>query len=252
MSAAACSVGVADLPVRQKSAPTWPPGSPARPHGMAPAVPRRGAARGRARVKGPAAGRGPPPPAAGGAGRALGLLNKATKWGVSFTAFGVLLARRDVDVCWCLLGSIVSAANCKAIKRAINAPRPDGAYKADPGMPSSHAQSLAFLASYTAAANLEGQGFSPAAWTQAGGLLALAAFLTWLRVATGLHTVEQVGAGFALGLGSAALWHALGLRWVLGPEADAAAAAAVYALTAVAVCFFGYELFRKWLPEVGT
>ena len=55
-----------------------------------------------------------------------------------------------------------------------------------------------------------------------------------------------------MGLGSAALWHAAGLQWVLGPEADAAATAAVYALTAVAVCFFGYELFRKWLPEVGT
>ena len=46
----------------------------------------------------------------------LDAINDATKWGVSAAAFGTLLLRRDVPACWCILGSVVAAFNCRVSK----------------------------------------------------------------------------------------------------------------------------------------
>jgi dolichyldiphosphatase len=46
-----------------------------------------------------------------------------------------------VQVPFAVLGSIINVVLCKALKVAINEKRPASAKKADPGMPSSHAQS---------------------------------------------------------------------------------------------------------------
>lgn len=147
------------------------------------------------------------------------ILNELTKWGVSAAAAGVLLWRRDLTVAWALLGAIVNVAVCKVLKRIINEQRPAAARKADPGMPSSHAQSLAYLSVYSAVSMVSAR-WSPLPGlvtypALATSLLLLAGFMSWLRVSSGYHTMAQVSVGFALGAATAMAWERIGSAWVL-------------------------------------
>ena len=71
-----------------------------------------------------------------------------TKVFVSGATFLVLAYKRDVQSAAFLLGAVSNALLSKILKRLINASRPQGAQLSDPGMPSSHAQSLFFFAGY--------------------------------------------------------------------------------------------------------
>lgn len=169
-------------------------------------------------------------------------VNKATKFVVSGAAAAVLLYRRDEHVAWCLLGAVCAAFVNKGVKRLINAPRPAGARKADPGMPSSHAQSLAYLSSYLAIFALS---HAPLA---AAGVLALGAYLAWLRVATGLHTAPQVVVGFGVGVANASLFGSLGEAFggVSFVQSHPLALACLWSSTALAVVAFAVAVARKW------
>lgn len=111
---------------------------------------------------------------------------------------------------WALLGSIVSSFLNKALKKIINQARPASARKEDPGMPSSHANSLAFLGTYSslALAQYHSSGAATA-------LFLTSLFLTWLRVALGYHTYPQVLVGFCLGSGTAIGWKQIGANYAL-------------------------------------
>ncbi|KAL3144042.1 hypothetical protein ABBQ32_003842 [Trebouxia sp. C0010 RCD-2024] len=134
----------------------------------------------------------------------LTLINDSAKWVVTLTAGGVLLWHHNVDVSWSLLGSIVTVFLCKVLKKLLNLQRPKYAKKSDPGMPSSHASSLAYLSVYLAIA------WNPEHYLLAYLGLVLAALLIPLRVILGYHSVPQVLAGAALGAVSAASWFLLG------------------------------------------
>ena len=147
----------------------------------------------------------------------LGYVNESTKFLVSGTALAVLLTHPSVHVVWCMIGSVVNSLGGKALKKALNHERPDGAAKADPGMPSSHAVSLSYMSVYAAAALLPRAAAFPqiqGAWPVpewsaeplAAALIALGLFFTWLRVALGYHTVPQVVVGYVLGAGVALGW----------------------------------------------
>lgn len=132
---------------------------------------------------------------------ALEYVNESTKFVVSALAFATLVAFPNVQTCWCVLGSVVNSLNGKILKKVLNHERPEGAVKADPGMPSSHAVSLSFLSVYAAAALIIHGGGTAAAggvvppWAVfpgAGSLVAAGVFLTWLRVTLGYHTPPQV------------------------------------------------------------
>ena len=178
---------------------------------------------------------------------ALGLVNEATKWVVSGTAFVFLVTQRDARVSWGLMGACVTAGLAKALKRHLNQKRPDASWKADPGMPSSHATALAFLATYASGGCLAFAASPALAWSGCAASMASATFLTWLRVATGLHTAEQVVAGFALGSASSAAWFEAGRRWVFWQEGSGMAA--VHALCAVAVLLFGVKTLKRWWED---
>ena len=206
----------------------------------------------------------------GGAwGDFLGVVNESTKFVVSAVAFATLVAFPNVQTCWCILGSVVNSINGKVLKRVLNHERPEGAVKADPGMPSSHAVSLSYLSVYAARAvavhgasgvavssvvakTLGVAVFAFPEWTTlpvAGLVMGLGLFLTWLRVALGYHTPPQVIVGYGMGAGTALAWAAAGEAWVgpaLGarPELEAGlrlalgVAVGVFALTAL-----------KWVKE---
>lgn len=139
------------------------------------------------------------------------------------------------------------------LKQAINAARPPTALKADPGMPSSHAQSLFFLATYVAArvaAPLSGAPFTSLRAGAAALLLLGAAALTALRVTLGYHSVPQVVAGAALGAVGGAAWATLGAVWSLPAVAAGGAAGPVLAvLTLGAVAAFAGLSVGAWTRE---
>ncbi|KAL0028901.1 hypothetical protein WJX77_004161 [Trebouxia sp. C0004] len=134
----------------------------------------------------------------------LNVINDSTKYVVTLAAGGVLVWHHDIYVSWCLLGSVVAVYVCKALKGAINMQRPAYARKQDPGMPSSHASSLAYLAVYLAIA------WKPAQHALAFTGLLVAAFLIPLRVILGYHSIPQVVVGAILGTVSASGWNTLG------------------------------------------
>lgn len=82
-------------------------------------------------------------------------------------------------------------------------------------MPSSHALSLAFLATLCATALPPAGG---------GALLVAAGGVAATRVRPGVHTAPQVAVGFAVGVANALVWHAL-VTPALAPAIAAAAAA---------------------------
>jgi dolichyldiphosphatase len=133
-------------------------------------------------------------------------INKLTKWVVSATVLASLVARRfDTLTQWYIIGGVLTAIACRFLKFIINASRPDTSYRKDPGMPSSHASTLAFLSMfpYLMMTSSSSPGY---AW-----LLPLSgAFLAYLRVAQGYHTYPQVIVGWALGSVVAVGWQAAG------------------------------------------
>eukprot|EP00933_Yihiella_yeosuensis_P010627 TRINITY_DN11734_c0_g1_i1.p1 TRINITY_DN11734_c0_g1~~TRINITY_DN11734_c0_g1_i1.p1 ORF type:complete len:188 (+),score=19.87 TRINITY_DN11734_c0_g1_i1:112-675(+) len=178
-------------------------------------------------------------------------VNKSTKWVVSSAVFGVLFWKRDPTSCWCVLGSIAAAFNCKLLKLIISQARPDGARKVDPGMPSSHAQSLGFLSTY-AALELCSSGASiniiaATATVGAGG------FLSWLRVALGFHTTAQVLVGHMLGACTAAGW-----KWLYGSlllpalsdDSSGRVKMCLHTATGAAMFLFIGKAVKSWRKEI--
>ncbi|KAJ6670124.1 PALMITOYL-PROTEIN THIOESTERASE/DOLICHYLDIPHOSPHATASE 1 [Salix viminalis] len=61
------------------------------------------------------------------------------------TVFGaIILWRHDAKAMWAALGSVVNSILSVILKRILNQERPDSASRSDPGMPSSHGQSIFF------------------------------------------------------------------------------------------------------------
>jgi len=173
---------------------------------------------------------------------ALSVLNDSTKFLVSAAAFAVLVYFHNAAAALALVGSIVAALLGKLLKRVLAQARPHGARKADPGMPSSHAVSLGYLATY-AALSCEGAG-------AALGLQALGAGLTALRMVLGFHTLPQVVVGYALGAGSAWTLHCLARDVLLASLAShPSLLASLYASTALAVATFAALSYRSWAAD---
>jgi len=200
----------------------------------------------------------------------LDKINESTKWTVSAAVFSTLAARRDLIAAWWVLGSILAAVLCRALKLALNEARPPTARKADPGMPSSHANSLGFLAMFVSvwAANhgtaatgtgpfslgaISSINTSPIVFLLTFGFSALGLFLTWLRVALGYHTVEQVAAGWLLGSSIAVGWWHLGIKKAIPILVQRTELQLVlYSITTVSIMFFILSNVLRWIQELGN
>jgi membrane-associated phospholipid phosphatase len=166
----------------------------------------------------------------------------STKSIVSLCVGAALLGTRgEPAVVLLVIGALANAAFGKLAKQWLAQPRPGGALLSDPGMPSSHALSLFFLASFVAAASLRwglaiawrrhslgpshesgglsagGKHTSPGTAVDvaaAAAVLLMAAGLSHRRVADGLHTVAQVACGSLVGSLSGFCWFLAVDRWL--------------------------------------
>eukprot|EP00884_Botryococcus_braunii_P013056 jgi/Botrbrau1/21751/Bobra.43_1s0145.1 len=182
--------------------------------------------------------------------RILSAINDATKYTLVVICILSVVVLRSVPIAWSLTGSIVTAYMCKGLKYILNHSRPDGAPKADPGMPSSHATALSFLATALCLALVWKPQAGLLRWAAATGVAMLATFLVWLRVELAFHTPAQVGVGVAFGIKCAAAWQYSAVTWVL--PACARNPGLGYAVGAGFVVMFGIFLWKtmaKWSSE---
>ncbi|KAK3280082.1 hypothetical protein CYMTET_12064 [Cymbomonas tetramitiformis] len=181
----------------------------------------------------------------------LRLLNKSTKYVVTGTAVGVLLwSQFDLVTCWALIGAIFNAFLCKMLKTVLNQSRPaSAAEKSDPGMPSSHAQSLGYMATYPAVLLFSHSAdLLPASL----GLEAAALFASWLRIACGLHTVDQVLVGYLAGGSTALVWMWGGMQALPAISSSPTAVACVkgaYFILSVCFAFLVFDV-KKFLRRI--
>ena len=65
-----------------------------------------------------------------------------SKWVISVVFGVIILWRHDGEALWAFMGSILNAGLSTVLKRILNQERPVSTSRSDPGMPSSHAQSI--------------------------------------------------------------------------------------------------------------
>ncbi|KAE8664248.1 Lipid phosphate phosphatase epsilon 2 [Hibiscus syriacus] len=135
-------------------------------------------------------------------------LNRLSKWLVAAALFGgVILWRHDAEALWMAMGSIVNALLSVVLKRVLNQERPVAGLKSDPGMPSSHTQSIFFTVVFTIASILEWQGINEFSVCISVLALAFGSYFSWLRVSQKLHTINQIIVGAVVGSIFSILWY---------------------------------------------
>ncbi|XP_010557793.1 PREDICTED: lipid phosphate phosphatase epsilon 2, chloroplastic-like [Tarenaya hassleriana] len=136
-----------------------------------------------------------------------GTVNRLSKWVVA-TLFGtVILLRHDGTALWALIGSVSNSVLSVALKRILNQERPVGTLRSDPGMPSSHAQSISFISVFAILSVLEWLGTNEVSLFLSTLILASGSYFTWLRVTQKLHTVSQVVVGAIVGSVFSIVWY---------------------------------------------
>nr|GMC62658.1 lipid phosphate phosphatase epsilon 2, chloroplastic-like [Ipomoea batatas] len=76
-------------------------------------------------------------------------LNNMSKWVVVAVFGAILLWRHDAESLWAAMGSAINSTLSIILKRMLNQKRPSSTLRSDPGMPSSHAQSIFFIATFS-------------------------------------------------------------------------------------------------------
>lgn len=73
-----------------------------------------------------------------------------SKWLVAALFAAIILLRHDAEALWTAMGSVINAILSIVLKRILNQERPIATLRPDPGMPSSHAQSIFFIVIFAA------------------------------------------------------------------------------------------------------
>ncbi|KAF3332806.1 lipid phosphate phosphatase epsilon 1 [Carex littledalei] len=138
-------------------------------------------------------------------------INKSSKWMVAGLFGLMILWKHDAEVLWAATGSIFNSYISVTLKRILNHERPSG-LRSDPGMPSSHAQSIFYVSVFALLSLMQWLGVNVLTGSLGAAILAFGSYFSWLRVSQQLHTTSQVLVGALLGtIVSIAwfwLWHA--------------------------------------------
>lgn len=133
-------------------------------------------------------------------------LNRLSLRLVSFAFCVIVILRHDAEAMWLLSGSLLDKVLSTVLKRVLNQARPVTTRKSDPGMPSSHAQSIFFLAAYVVVSIVESLEVNMLTLFLGSLVFALASYFSWLRVSLQYHTVSQVLVGAIVGSAFSVSW----------------------------------------------
>ncbi|XP_057449354.1 lipid phosphate phosphatase epsilon 2, chloroplastic-like [Lotus japonicus] len=174
-------------------------------------------------------------------------LNRLSKWIVAALFAGLILWRHDVEALWFGAGSVLNAVLSVWLKRILNQERPS-TVKSDPGMPSSHAQSIFFTVIFVILSSIEWLGLNGFTIAISGLVLAFGSFFSYLRVSQQLHTTSQVLVGGAIGSIYSILWYWLWKHFVLDAFIASLWVRIIVVLGSAGLCLgFVIFAFRHWL-----
>jgi membrane-associated phospholipid phosphatase len=71
---------------------------------------------------------------------------RQSKWLVAGSFAFAALWKRDAEIMWAMMGAVVNTMLSSILKKLFSHERPAPALRSDPGMPSSHAQSIFYAA----------------------------------------------------------------------------------------------------------
>ncbi|CAH9132388.1 unnamed protein product [Cuscuta epithymum] len=140
------------------------------------------------------------------ASRLEATLNNTSKW-LFAVLFGLtLVSKHDAQALWASIGSVLNSLLSYILKRILNQRRPVPTSRSDPGMPSSHAQSIFYIVTFTTILMIQSFGLSGLTAALGGLIFALGCYFSWLRISQKLHTTSQVFVGAMVGFGFSILW----------------------------------------------
>ncbi|XP_013597155.1 PREDICTED: lipid phosphate phosphatase epsilon 2, chloroplastic [Brassica oleracea var. oleracea] len=176
--------------------------------------------------------------------------NRLSKWVVAGLFGSVLLLRHDGAALWAVIGSVSNSALSAALKRILNQERPVATLRSDPGMPSSHAQSISFIYVFTIFSVVEWLGTNELSLFLSGLILALASYFIWLRVSQKLHTTSQVVVGAIFGSVYSTLWYITWNSLVLEAYTSSfSVQVAVFAVAAASALGFTVYVLLNWFKD---
>ncbi|CAH8388765.1 unnamed protein product [Eruca vesicaria subsp. sativa] len=137
------------------------------------------------------------------------IVNSLSKWVVSILFASIILLRHDGTALWGIIGSVSNAALSVVLKRILNQARPATTSRTDPGMPSTHAQSISFISMFAVLSVMEWLGTSKVSLFLSCFILASGSYFIRLRVSQKLHTSSQVVVGAIVGSVFCILWYTM-------------------------------------------
>ncbi|OIT29902.1 PREDICTED: lipid phosphate phosphatase epsilon 2, chloroplastic isoform X1 [Nicotiana attenuata] len=177
-------------------------------------------------------------------------LNKLSKWLVA-AVFGIIfLWRHDAEALWAASGSVLNAWLSTVLKRILNQERPVSTLRSDPGMPSSHAQSIIYAATFCIVSIVEYFGLNGITAVISALIFAIGSYFSWLRVSQRLHTTSQVAVGAVLGFSFSVFWFWLWDAIVLKAFISHLWVRLIIVLGTAAICVsFLLYVVRYWVLE---
>ncbi|KAL8047377.1 hypothetical protein ABFX02_08G237300 [Erythranthe guttata] len=177
-------------------------------------------------------------------------LNNLSKWLLA-ALFGLIIVwRHDAEALWATTGSVINTVVSIALKRILNQERPFSTSRSDPGMPSSHAQSIFYTLTFLNLSMVESFGVNVITATVGGIFFILASYLAWLRVSQQFHTVSQIVVGAALGSVISGFWVWLWYTFVLNLFITSLWVRIIVVLGGVGFCLaFIHHVYKTWIIE---
>ncbi|XP_011083196.1 lipid phosphate phosphatase epsilon 2, chloroplastic isoform X1 [Sesamum indicum] len=185
-----------------------------------------------------------------GAGGLEATLNGLSKWFVSALFAAIILWRHDAEALWAAMGAVLNAVLSITLKKVLNQERPISTSRSDPGMPSSHAQSIFYTITFLNLSMLEWYGVNALTATLSGFFLIVGSYFSWLRVSQRLHTLSQVIVGAVLGSFFSIFWSWLWNSFILKFFISFLWVRIVVILGAIGYCSaFLIHVYRTWILE---
>ncbi|KAG8373220.1 hypothetical protein BUALT_Bualt11G0001000 [Buddleja alternifolia] len=174
-------------------------------------------------------------------------LNSLSKWVLAALWSVVILWRHDGEALWAAMGVAINVLISITLKEILNQDRPISTIKSDPGMPSSHAQTISYTVTFLILFLIGWFGINGVTTILSGLLLVLGSYFSWLRISHQFHTVSQVMVGAVLGFIFSILWF-----WSWNTFVIDLFVSSLWVRFAVVASAFGfisaylYYLFQSW------